>query len=122
MQTLPRDIHKGMRVFDSAHHEIGKVEDFRFSENEDQPWVQPEDLDASDRHPDNSLVNDIAEVFDPDELPEELRERLLREGFVRLDTSGLFAADRYILPGQIASAAGDELMLNVSKDELAKAH
>ena len=49
MQTLPRDIHKGMTVFDRASNEIGKIDDFRFSENEDDPDVIPGDLDASDR-------------------------------------------------------------------------
>ena len=53
-------------------------------------------------------------------MPETLRERLLREGYIRLDADGLFAADRYILPSQIASAAGDEVTLNVEKDQLIK--
>jgi hypothetical protein len=122
MQTLPRDIHTGMRVFDSARNEIGKVDDFRFSENEEQPDVVPTDIDATDRRSGGGLVEDIAEAFWPDDMPEELRDRLLTQGYIRLDTSGLFAADRYILPEQIASAAGDELMLNVTKDELMKRH
>lgn len=122
MQTLPRDIHVGMRVLDSARKEIGKIEDFRFSENEDDPRVEPSDIDASDRRKDGGLVVDIAEAFAPDDLPQVLRDRLLREGYIRLDTKGLFAADRYILPDQIVSASGDELQLNVSKDELMKRH
>jgi hypothetical protein len=122
MQTLPRDIHKGMRVFDSARNEIGKIDDFKFSENEDQPGVEPEDLDAADRPQDGGLMQDIAEAFVPDGMPEVLRDRLLREGYIRLDSKGLFAADRYILPDQIASASGDEVTLNVGKDELIKRH
>lgn len=122
MQTLPRDIHTGMTVLDSARNEIGKVEDFRFSQNEEQPDVVPGDLDATDRRGDGGLMEDIAEVFDPDDMPEELRERLLTEGYIRLDTRGLFAADRYILPEQIASVSGDELVLNVTRDELIKRH
>ena len=120
MQTLPLDVHKGMKVFDNARHEIGKVEDFRFSENEDNPDVTPEDIDASDRDVDHSLVDDLAAAFVPEGIPEALRDRLLSEGYIRLDTKGLFASDRYILPEQIASSAGDELTLNVSKDELLK--
>ena len=122
MQTLPRDIHKGMKVLDSTRSEIGKIDDFRFSENEDNPDVIPGDLDASDREGDHSLIADIAEAIAPSDMPEELRDRLLSEGYIRLDTKGLFAADRYILPDQIASSAGDELLLNVSKDELMKRH
>ncbi|HTJ57978.1 MAG TPA: hypothetical protein VL418_10495 [Devosiaceae bacterium] len=122
MQTLPRDVHKGMRVFDNAHNEIGKVEDFRFSENEDEPGIDPSDLDAADRETDSSLVEDIAQAFAPDDMPDDLRERLLMEGYIRLDTKGLFAVDRFIFPDQIASASGEELLLNVSKDQLMKRH
>jgi len=122
MQTLPRDIHVGMHVYDSARNEIGKIDDFRFSENEDNPDTIPDDIDASDRQPDNSLIEDIAEAFAPEDMPEGLRDRLLTEGYVRLDTKGLFAADRYILPEQIDSASGDALMLNVTKDELIRRH
>jgi hypothetical protein len=122
MQTLPRDIHTGMTVLDIDRKEIGKIEDFKFSENEDQPDVTPADIDGTDRQPDDSLIADVARAFAPDDLPETLRDRLLTEGYVRLDTKGLFAADRYILPEQIISSTGDELMLNVRKDDLMKRH
>lgn len=122
MQTLPRDVHKGMIVFDNGHNEIGTVEDFRFSENEDQPDVIPGDIDASDRVGDTSLVGNIAQAFAPEELPEVLRDRLLAEGYIRLHTKGLFASARYILPDQIASASGNQVVLSVSKDDLLKKH
>ena len=97
------------------------MEDFKFSENEDQPGIVPGDIDAADRRQDGGLVEDLAEAFVPDdELPETLRDRLLSEGFIRLDTKGLFASDRYIFPEQIDSSSGEALMLNVSKDELLK--
>jgi hypothetical protein len=120
MQTLPRDVHIGMRVLDSTQNEIGKVEDFRFSQNEDNPDVEPGELDLADRPAQGDLITDIAEVFAPDEMPEELRDRLLREGYVLLDTKGLFAVDRYILPEQIDSVTNDTLTLNVKRSDLAK--
>ena len=122
MQTLPNEIYKGMKVFDRTQKHIGKVDDFRFSENEDNPDVQPAELDATDRRHDNSLVENIAEAFGAEQLPEVLRDRLLTEGYIRLDTDGLFATDRYILPDQIASTTADAVILNVSKDELIKHH
>jgi len=122
MQTLPENVHVGMKVFDRMNNEIGKIDDFKFSENEDQPDVIPEDVDASDRRRDGGLVQDIAEAFLPDDLPDVLRDRMLTEGYVRLDTKGLFASDRYIFPEQIDSTSGDALLLNVSKDELMKRH
>ena len=122
MQTLPRDIHIGMKVYDSRHKSIGTVEDFRFSENEENPDIVPGDIDAADKRRRDSIIDNIAEAFRSEDLPQVLRDRLLTEGYIRLDTKGLLAQDRYILPDQIASTAGDEVMLNVEKDELIKRH
>ena len=122
MQTLPPEIHKGMKVFDRTRKEIGRIDDFRFSENEDWPDVEPSDLDASDRRRATFGLENLAEAFGVERLPQELRERLLREGYIRVDTAGLFSADRYILPEQIASATKDAVTLNVSEDELIRRH
>src|SRR5262249_2669077 len=120
METLPPDIRIGMTVYDSAHKALGKVEDFKFSENEDNPDVEPADIDGTDR-PDRreTILAAIAEAFEDEQIPATLQSRLLREGYIRLDTRGL-GKDRFILPSQIASASGDEIMLNVDKDELIK--
>ncbi len=121
MDTLPRDIHIGMTVYDSAHHAIGKVEDFKFSENEDNPDVIPADIDGTDRQDRReTILTAVAEAFGGEEIPEPLRSRLLTEGYIRLDTKGLLAKDRFILPSQIDSAFGDEITLNVDKDQLVK--
>jgi hypothetical protein len=121
MQTLPRDIHIGMTVYDRAHHAIGKVEDFKFSENEEYPDVIPTDVDGTDKKDRReTILSAIAEAFGGEDIPEPLKSRLLTEGYIRLDTKGLLARDRFILPSQIASAAGDEITLNVDKDQLVK--
>ena len=46
----------------------------------------------------------------------------MQQGFIRIDSAGLFAADRYVTPDQIVSVSGDALTLNVSQDELMKRH
>jgi hypothetical protein len=121
MQTLPESIHVGMKVFDSHHKQIGKIDDLKFSENEDDPEVTPAEIDGTDRRDRrDTILQSIAEAFGKEELPEVLRDRLLTEGYIRLDTKGLMAKDRFILPDQIASATGDEVMLNVDKDQLIK--
>ena len=121
MDTLPRDIHIGMTVYDSAHHAIGKVEDFKFSENEEHPDIIPADVDGTDRKDGReSILVAVAEAFGGEEIPEPLKSRLLTEGYIRLDTKGLLAKDRFILPSQIASSFGDEIMLNVDKNDLVK--
>lgn len=107
-------------MFDRERHEIGKVEYVQFGDdNPATPEVEaaaPNTLD--DRR--STLVDAIADAFGDDDLPEEIRQRLLLQGFVRIDANGLFAADRYVTPEQIASVSADGLMLNVSKDELVK--
>jgi hypothetical protein len=125
MQTAPtlRSVEEGMKVFDRERHEIGKVEYVQFGDDDpDTPEVEAAAPNTLDRH-DRTLVDDIALAFTAsDGLPEEVRARLLEQGFVRIDAKGIFAADRYVTPEQIASVSGDGLMLNVTKDELVKKH
>ena len=113
-------VHEGMKVYDRMHNEIGTVDYVQMSD--DNPAT--EEVEAATpgnlRERDDSLIDNIAEAFKPDELPEEVRERLLQEGFIRIDSAGLFAADRYVAADQIMSVSGDELTLKVSKDELIK--
>jgi hypothetical protein len=113
-------VHEGMKVYDRMHNEIGTVDYVQMSD--DNPAT--EEVEAATpgklRERDDSLIDNIAEAFKPDELPEEVRERLLQQGFIRIDSAGLFAADRYVAADQIMSVSGDELTLKVSKDELIK--
>ncbi len=104
-------------------HEIGKIETFRVT---DEVPGQPEQ-DAAGVSPvfereRETLAGILADVFRPDDqLPREMQEKALREGFVRLDADGLFAADRYIFPEQIDRVEGDRLVLAVRKEDLLKA-
>jgi hypothetical protein len=119
MDTLPQNIRLGMKVVDSRRNTIGKVDDLRFPENATDPDIEPADIDGTDKRRNNhTILGTIAEAFGKEELPEALRDRLLREGYIRLDVP--LGKDRYILPNQIASASGDEVMLNVDKDALIK--
>lgn len=123
MDGLPREIHEGMKVCDRAQHEIGTVEWVKFGdEDPTSPGPETADVNPIERSWRGSLIENIADVFRTDDLPEELQERLLREGFVRVDAKGLLAADRYVLPDQIQSVSGDRLILNVDRDDLVKAH
>ena len=119
MQTLPQNIHVGMRVVDSRNETIGKIDDLRFPENAIDPEIEPAEIDGTDKlRTSETILGTIAEAFGKEEMPEALRDRLLREGYIRLDTP--LGKDRYILPSQIASASGEEVLLNVERDELIK--
>lgn len=121
MQTSPslRFVEKGMRVFDRERHEIGKVEWVQFGDD-DPETPEVEASGPSARRDDDTLIDVIARAFSTDNVPEEIRERLVQQGFVRIDADGLFAADRYVMPEQIDSVSGEGMMLNVTKDELIK--
>ena len=66
----------------------------------------------------SSLLEDLAQIFTPDTMPEPVRARLLRHRFIRIDTTGLFAADRCAMPEQITSVSGDRVTLGVTYEEL----
>ncbi|MGV3650472.1 MAG: hypothetical protein ACO1OK_03545 [Devosia sp.] len=117
--NLLRDIREGMSVYDRDQHKIGTVERVKFGDD-DPSTPEVEATTSSEPPRQDSLIENIAEAFAPDDIPEALRQKLLQQGFVRLDTSGLFASDRYILPDQILGVSDDKVTLKVSKDELAK--
>lgn len=121
--TNLRDVREGMKVFDSTNTEIGTVEWVKFGDDDPTtPEPEARDVNRLDRDRRDTLIDNIADAFDPNELPEEVRDKLVLQGFVRIDAAGLFAADRYVAPDQIERVTGDALMLNVSKDELLKRH
>jgi hypothetical protein len=119
MSSLLEQIREGMKVYDRSQAEIGRVEVVKFSdEDPDTPEPEVVDVNPIERQKRQTLLDIIAALFRDDALPEELRERLLREGFVRVDATGLLQPDRYVLPDQIASVSGDRVMLKVDKAEL----
>ena len=113
-------IVEGMRVFDRLNHEIGTVERVQMGDDDPStPEVESMTVqDPSTRR--DTILDNIADVFRTDGLPEEVKERLLQQGFVRIDANGLFASDRYVTPDQIASVSSEGVVLGVSRDELAK--
>jgi hypothetical protein len=116
-------VQQGMKVVDRLQHEIGKVDYVKLSDDDPTtPEVEAAEPDRSGERRE-TIIDTIADVFHPDDdLPEAIRARLLQQGFIRIDSAGLFAADRYVTPDQILSVAGDTLTLNVSRDELVKQH
>jgi hypothetical protein len=121
MQTSAslRFVEQGMRVFDREHQEIGKVEWVQFGDD-DPDTLELEASGPSGKRQDANLFDVIASAFRSDNVPEELRDRLVHQGFVRIDSDGLFQADRYVMPDQIDSVSGDEVTLNVTKQQLIK--
>lgn len=118
-------IHEGMTVYDSTGDRIGTVDFVHFGAASDTQQdlgtgaAAPGPADSVQMR-DDSLIDAFAEVFAPGEVPDELREKLMQSGYIRLDADGLFAADRFITPDQIASVRENDIELNVSRDQLIK--
>ena len=122
--SILSQIHKGMAVYDVCDNHIGTVDFVHFgaaSETQQELGVGP----ATNTKADNpnmrndTIIDNLAEAFSPNEVPQELQDKLLVSGFIRLDR-GLFGVDRYITPEQIVAVSGDKVQLAVNKDQLVK--
>ncbi|MFC6489203.1 hypothetical protein [Nitratireductor sp. GCM10026969] len=121
MTNILNKVREGMRVFDAQGDEIGTVEWVKMSdEDPTTPETETATPGTSGARRAVDLTDLIADAFRTDDVPETLQGRLLREGFVRVDAKGLFAADRYILPDQISSVSNERVTLNASRDELVR--
>jgi hypothetical protein len=69
----------------------------------------------------SSLLEDFAKSISPnDPVPKEMRQRLLRRGFIRIDCTGIFASDRYAIADQIANVSHDQVTLTTTREALLK--
>jgi len=107
-------VREGMQVVDSASEHVGKVTAVQMGD----PGAATVDSDTPDR---GGFLGDIARLFgggDEPDLPETLRARLMRSGFIKVDESILSTSDRYIAANQIAEVTGDTVRLNVTRDRI----
>jgi hypothetical protein len=111
-------IKEDMDVYDIEDNKIGTVEAIHFG---DEDLAQAGAETASAKRPTDEQ-NDLAEAFrevlsSTNALPEEIRERLIRFGFVKVD-AGLLRSDRLVLADQIAAVTDDRVRLKVGADDL----
>jgi hypothetical protein len=106
-------VREGMEVVEADGKKIGKV-----------VYVHLGDPDAStvtdDEEQPAGLLDFVDSVFGKEpNVPEEVRERLLHDGFIKID-GGLLGPTRYALAGQIARVSGNTVYLADRKEELVK--
>ncbi|GAB4513959.1 MAG: hypothetical protein OHK0046_15380 [Anaerolineae bacterium] len=113
-------IEKGMEVLDASSNRIGKVEYVQFGdENLSQPGAETVSARQYDAR-DDSFVDDVAKALAaPDTLPEEVRDQLIRYGYIRIDAS-MFQSDRLVSFEHIARVQDGKVMLSVDKEDLIK--
>lgn len=141
--ALLNRIEEGMEVFDAAGDKIGTVEGLFFGANSDLVEREVDDVDddadgtldrmyypgtdepLSDGQPVPAVgpelpeLDDVAEALGGEsDIPEVLRKRLLQHGFIRIDSAGLFAGDRFAMPDQIRAVDAEGVRLSVAASEL----
>ncbi len=118
-------IREGMSVYDTRNDRIGTVDEVYFgaaSDAQQELGTGPATVTPSDapQMRDDSIIDRFAEVFRDADLPDEVREKLLHSGYIRLDSSGIFTRDRFITPDQIRGVADDKVHLAITRDHLLK--
>lgn len=110
-------VREGMTVVDSNGDKVGKVEGLKMGDPEAA-------TEAGNELQDTGFLGDIAEAFAGDErepdVPGPARARLLRTGYIKVDSGFLIETDRYVPADLIASVSGDTVHLRVPKDRLLK--
>jgi hypothetical protein len=114
-------VHEGMTVYDYNGDSIGTVSFVQMTDElPGQPGPETAGETASESIYDDSFIEDVAEVFTGEsDLPDELRSKLLHEGYIRIDI-GILRSDRFATADQVASVSDEEVHLNVDADSLIK--
>jgi hypothetical protein len=111
-ESILNGVREGMKVYDSKGDLVGTVADIYMGSDGVTTNPRPD-------YPQESFVDDLAELFTgEDTIPDVLRRRMLQEGYIRVDTTGLFQSDRFILIDQIAGVSSEGVRLNVKQDGL----
>ncbi|RPI81207.1 MAG: hypothetical protein EHM41_21095 [Chloroflexi bacterium] len=123
-------VREGAKVLDKDHKEIGTVDDVFLGavdqDTQDQASGPSTDGTSGRAGRESYTPNfafggaiDINDDFSQAEggTSETIRNRLLRHGYVHVDT-GLFKADKLVLSEQIKLVEEEKLILNVSADQL----
>jgi hypothetical protein len=109
-------VREGMKVYDSAGDEIGKVDFVKMGDPEAATVSEAAEPERND------LVEVARDVLrGPDDLPESLRGRYLRYGFIHVDGKGWIDKDRYVAADAIEAVTGDAVRLSVTKEKLLEA-
>lgn len=116
-------VTEGAEVYDATGDHIGKVDSIYLGEVEDGQAAEggPATTEAA---PPMTVTRDMdtyAGLFlEKSEIPKEVRERLVYQGFIRIAPHGLFRTHRYAARDQVVAAAGDRVTLSVAESKLIK--
>jgi len=116
-------VYEGMRVYSRTGSKIGTVAYLHrgeLAEADDENGQEPAALTVLDGS-EGSFIEDYARtVILTERVPDRVRDQLLHQGFIKVNSTGLFASGRYVLPEQIASVSSAGVTLHISRNELTK--
>ena len=109
-------VQEGMHVRDASGEDVGHVEMVQMGDPE--AWT----TEGNEGRPHSGLEH-VAEALgaerEPD-VPEPIRSRLMRSGFIKVDGPGLLASDRYVPSEYVRDVSEDTVRLSVRKDDLVR--
>lgn len=107
---------EGMEVVDAAGKHIGRVAYVEMGDPEAVTTAGNEERDPRDIT--SPLARALGDAGPEPHVPEPLRSRLLRRGFIKIDSAGLFAADRYVTSDEIAAVTSEGVRLAAREHDL----
>jgi hypothetical protein len=118
---LPERITEGMTVNDREGEAVGVIQVVYFggaNQEAIERVVHPQESPQAETSEDNRS----AFAFDADNVPEVLRARMMRQGFIIVEGPNLTGATRYIRPEQIEGIFDGAVRLRASHGELLNAY
>ncbi len=114
--SLIERVREGMEVVDAQGQRIGTVEAVNMGD------PQAATTQGNEVQTTPGLVGATARAFSGDlpepEVPEPLRSRLIRIGYIKVDGPNLFDTDRYVRADQIVDVAGNRVVVGELKSKL----
>lgn len=117
-------VREGMDVYDRDGKRVGAVDRVYMGSVGDrrvESGAESHAVSEADAPPEGGLAENLMAAFAADsDLPETIRQRLMYNGFMRVDGHGLLGSGRLVERQQIESVAGDRVILNASQSDLLK--
>jgi len=111
-------VQRGMHVVDAAGEDVGRVDIVQMGDPQAETTAGNETLPE---RPFDLVATALGGEKEPD-VPEPLRSRLVRGGYLKVDGPRLLASDRYVPAEYVRSVSEDRVQLSVGRDALAKEH
>lgn len=109
-------VQHGMHVVDAAGEDIGRVDFVQMGDPQATTTAGNEDVRPS---PFDLVAEALGDGREPD-VPEPLRSRLVRSGYIKVDGPHLLDTDRYVPSQYVRDVAGDRVQLSVRREDVAR--